>query len=320
MQRNGTELGGPSRVERAMRAMERYGGTVPGFRRAHGRGIVCRGHFTATPEVAALTTAEHLQGGRIETIVRLSNSASSPYAVDRKTVLGLGVRFELPSGGHAAWAALTIDRAPFRVPDDFIGLQSATRRGRSGQVNPLRVAAHALTHVKSLPGMLAVLRQQTSQSFAAGRFNGLNAYFLVDEEGQRRAFRYHWIPSLDWSGLTDEQERTWPPQYLVSELRNRLREGPVKWTLVFRMAEPGDPTDDVTQQWPKERLRITAGTLLIERPHEDQEAADDLVFDPTNVPPGIELSDDPILHFRSEAYKESHRRRAAEPKPAVRAE
>ena len=31
-------LGGPERVQRAIAVMERYGGTVPGFRRAHGRG------------------------------------------------------------------------------------------------------------------------------------------------------------------------------------------------------------------------------------------------------------------------------------------
>lgn len=320
MDANPKELGGPERVQRAVDAMERYGGTVPGFRRAHGRGVVCRGHFTATPEVAALTTAEHMQGDRIETVVRLSNSSSSPYAPDRKTVLGLGVRFELPSGGHAAWAALTIDRAPFRVPEDFIDLQRATRAGRNGKPHPLRLAAHIATHIKSLPGMLAALRHPSSQSFAHGLFNGLNAYFLVDEAGRRLPFRYRWIPAEGGTALTKGQDRTYPPQYLVSELKNRLARAPVSWTLLFQMAQPGDATDDVTEVWPSERRQITAGRMVIERPHEDQELADDLVFDPTNVPPGIELSDDPILHFRSEAYTESHRRRAGESRPSIRPE
>ncbi|CAN5265471.1 catalase family peroxidase [soil metagenome] len=310
-------LGGPERVQRAIAVMERYGGTVPGFRRAHGRGIVCRGYFTATPEVAALTTAEHMQGDRIETVVRLSNSASSPYGGDRKTVLGLGVRFKLPSGGHAGWASLTLDRAPFRVPDDFIALQAATRRGRNGQPNPLRIAAHIVTHIQSFPGMLRALRAPSSQSFAHGLFNGLNAYFLVDEEGRSRAFRYRWIPSETATALTAQQERTYPPQYLVSELRNRLAEAPVSWTLTFQMAEPDDPTDDVTKVWPSSRRQITAGSLVIERPHDDVELADSLMFDPTEVPPGIELSDDPILHFRGAAYEESRRRRATESRPAI---
>src|SRR5439155_5522959 len=35
-----------------------------------------------------------------------------------------------------------------------------------------------------------------------------------------------------------------------------------------------------------------------------------VVFDPTRVTPGIELSDDPILRFRAEAYRVSSERRA----------
>ena len=39
-----------------------------------------------------------------------------------------------------------------------------------------------------------------------------------------------------------------------------------------------------------------------------------------SVPPGIELSDDPVLHFRSESYIESQKRRLAETKPAIKPE
>ena len=66
-----------------------------------------------------------------------------------------------------------------------------------------------------------------------------------------------------------------------------------------------------------ERPQITAGTLVIDRLHEDRELVDGLMFDPTAVPPGIELSDDPVLHFRSEAYIASQELRRGEPKPDV---
>jgi catalase len=42
-----------------------------------------------------------------------------------------------------------------------------------------------------------------------------------------------------------------------------------------------------------------------------------MVFDPTGVPPGIGLFDDPILRFRSEVYRESHARRVAERRAQV---
>jgi catalase len=36
------------------------------------------------------------------------------------------------------------------------------------------------------------------------------------------------------------------------------------------------------------------------------------------MPPGIEPSDDPVLHLRSEVYWESHRRRCSETRPTIR--
>ena len=102
--RDPAQLGGAARARNVIGAMEQCMNGVPGFRRGHARGIVFRGQFTATPEVAQLTTAEHLQGDPIETVVRLSNGGASPYLADRQNAktgnpLGLAVRFELPSGG-----------------------------------------------------------------------------------------------------------------------------------------------------------------------------------------------------------------------------
>ena len=54
-----------------------------------------------------------------------------------------------------------------------------------------------------------------------------------------------------------------------------------------------------------------AGDLVVTAQVEDPETAGNVeVFDPTRVVAGIELSDDPILHFRAEAYSESAARRA----------
>jgi catalase len=52
--------------------------------------------------------------------------------------------------------------------------------------------------------------------------------------------------------------------------------------------------------------------LTIDRVHEDQREAELLVFDPGNVPKGLETSDDPILKFRSKIYSESFARRSHE--------
>jgi catalase len=129
----------------------------------------------------------------------------------------------------------------------------------------------------------------------------------------RRAFRYHWQPVAGVQPVTSAG----PATYLIDEIAHRVAAGPVQWRLVFQLADPGDPTDDVTRRWPDDRPAVVAGHLTLTRLYEDQAAVENLVFDPTNVVPGIELSADPILHFRSQAYGESYRRRTAEQRPAA---
>jgi catalase len=46
--------------------------------------------------------------------------------------------------------------------------------------------------------------------------------------------------------------------------------------------------------------------------HEDQKLVEQMVFDPTNLPTGIECSDDPLLAFRSAVYSASYAARTSE--------
>jgi catalase len=76
----------------------------------------------------------------------------------------------------------------------------------------------------------------------------------------------------------------------------------------------------MTKHWPESRPTVTAGRLVVDALHEDQGKIERSMFDPTLVPAGIEVSDDPVLHFRSEIYIESQKRRLAESKPAITSE
>ena len=311
----------PATVAAAMAAMERYTGAVPGYRRAHAHGHGFVGHFEATGAVAGLTLAEHLQGGRVAVVVRLSNGAGSPYAPDlqsarRGGTLGLGIRFALPSGGYATWGAPNLTAFPARTPQDFIALTGAQRRNARGRLNPLRLLAFVARHPRTVPGLRALVGHPPIRSFAAADFHGLHAYYLVDAEGRRQAFRYHWIATVtDARTVTEEEAVQWPPQFLVEEMCQRVAREPVRWELVFELAQDGDPTHDQLLAWPASRPRIHAGTLTLTAEHPDQDVIEGLVFDPTNVPAGIECSDDPLLAFRSAVYGASHATRTRETKP-----
>jgi catalase len=308
-------------VQEAIQAMEAYTDAEKGYRRAHSRGLVFHATFTPAPDAHALTTAEHFQGPPIPTLVRLSNASGSPYAPDRMSprtgkVLGLAVRFSLPSGAVASWAAANIPVFLAGTPEDFVQLIKAQRlEGKKRKPNVLRLLGHIATHLSALRGIKGLAQLKPTPSFAHERFNGIHAYHLVDGNGQRRTFRYRWTPLAGSAPLNESQAAQRPEQYLLDEIRQRVSRERVGWNLVFQMAQPGDPTHDATQPWPEDRPLVTVGQLMLERPYEDQRESELLVFDPTGVVPGIELSDDPLLRFRSQVYGESHRRRSQETKP-----
>jgi catalase len=308
-------------VAAAMAAMEKYTGAVPGYRRAHAHGHGFVGYFESTAAVAALTVAEHLQGGRVDVVVRLSNGAGSPYAADLQSprhgaTLGLGIEFALPSGGRATWSAPNMKAFPAGTPQEFIAVTTAQRRNARGHRNPLRLLAFVARHPRTVPGLMALVGHPPIRSFAAADFHGLHAYHLLDGEGRRQAFRYHWMSTMaDDRTVTAREAALWPPQFLVEEMRQRVARGPVRWELTFDLAQAGDPTDDQLRAWPASRARIHTGTLTLTAEHPDQDVVDGMVFDPTNVPTGIECSADPLLAFRSAVYRASHAARTRETKP-----
>ena len=88
--------------------------------------------------------------------------------------------------------------------------------------------------------------------------------------------------------------------------------GPVHFALELQLADPGDPTGDPSKRWPDDREIVVAGRVTVTGRAPDSEALEREVFDPARVPDGVELSDDPVLRFRPEAYSVSAERRLAE--------
>ena len=83
------------------------------------------------------------------------------------------------------------------------------------------------------------------------------------------------------------------------------------------LATEDDDVNDPTVAWPEDRERVEVGRLELTGPDTEREQGDDiLVFDPTRVTSGIELSDDEILRFRPRAYATSVTRRSGAPAPA----
>jgi catalase len=100
---------------------------------------------------------------------------------------------------------------------------------------------------------------------------------------------------------------------LAQDLRQRLAQQPLSWHLVVTLAKPGDPSNDATKVWPADREHVDIGTLIVRQAQDDADGpCRDYNYDPTVLPVGIEVSDDPLLPARSSAYAKSFDLRTAE--------
>lgn len=311
--------------EAAVSLIERLTGAKPGYRRAHARGLILQGIFQPAPEARSLSIAEHLQGAPIPCLVRFSNASANPCSPDRQSatvgrVVGLAIRFTLPSGAYATWGAINIRAFPARTPDEFLALSSAQASGKGGKPNMLRLLWHVVRHLHILASIKSIKGLKPSGSFAMETYRGLHTYYFIDAKGARKPFRYQWVPRLAPVPLSPEEAEARPGQYLLEEIRARLKLGALSWDLVAQFPEPGDALDDPSVAWPDERSKALLGRLILDGVHPDQRAVENLVFDPTGVVPGIALSEDPILKYRSLAYGVSFERRSketrVEPAPA----
>ena len=99
--------------------------------------------------------------------------------------------------------------------------------------------------------------------------------------------------------------------YLQYELRERLERGAVRFTLELQIVPAGDDVDDPTSPWRDDAETVAGGTLELTGLDTGRETGGDvLVFDPTRVTDGIELTNDPVLRFRADAYAASIERRS----------
>ncbi|MEA2440886.1 MAG: catalase [Thermoleophilaceae bacterium] len=287
---------------------ERFGRHA-GYRALHAKGVLCKGTFTATPDAARLTRAAHMQGDPVDATARFSNGSGDPTEPDYEVgVRGLAVKFYLPDGSRTDISAQTVPRFPTRTPTAFMNLLRASAPG-PGRL--WRLPLFLATHPDALPALRANASSlKPPPSYAARPYYAVHAFKWIGADGGERWVRYRWVPEAPEERISDDEAKALGSDYLQEEIAERLRREPVRFTLELTIAGPGDEVNDPTSVWPAEREKVNAGTLELTGLETGREKEGDvLVFDPVRVTDGIELSNDPILHYRSPAYSVSVERR-----------
>jgi catalase len=284
-------------------------GTHPGFRVNHAKGVVAKGSFVATPAASALSRAALFDGSSIPLTVRFSNDGGFPAIPDGApgNIKGMAVKFHMPGGAEVDIVMLAVKTFPMATGEGFRDLLMAISESPDGTPKPTRLDEFAASH----PTVLASFSTAgTPDSFAHEEYRGLDAFIFIDKAGRRQAVRYITTPEERVYLTADEAARQ-PPDFLIDDLAQRTAKKPVVFHLTAQLAEASDQTKDPSQPWPNDRQVVDLGVLTLDQALvNSREVQKDLLFLPTNLTDGIELSDDRLPAIRSAVYGVAFARRS----------
>jgi catalase len=289
--------------------MNKVYGVHPGFRANHAKGVVAEGSFKAAPGAARLSRSPLFDGRTIPVTVRFSDSGGLPDVPDGSggaNPHGMAIKFHLPGGTDTDMVINSLKFFPVATGEDFRDLLLAISQSPPNAPKPTKFDQFMASH-PSAPKAFGTV--STPDSFADEQYYGIDAFVFVSKDGRKQAVRYIMVPEKVVH-LTPAEADKKAPSFLVDDLPKRIAQKPVVFHLKAQLAEPGDQTKDPSQPWPDTRKVVELGVLTLNKPAADSLAAQKkLLFMPTQLTDGIELSDDTLPVVRAGAYTVSFARR-----------
>jgi catalase len=283
-------------------------GVHPGYRAFHAKGVVVEGSFKASAAAAKLSRAALFNGSSIPVTARFSDGSGMPAIPDGSPAMprGIAIKYHLP-GGETDMVTNSFKFFPVGTGEDFRDLLQAIVASPPDAPHPTKLEQFFAGHPNA-PKAIGSL--PIPDSFADEEYHGIDAFIFVSKSDQRQAVRYVITPEK-LVHITPEEAAKQSSDYLFEDLAKRIAQRPVVFHLKAQLAEPGDQTKDASQPWPEDRKVVDLGVLTLTKVVPDSlEAQKKLLFVPTNLTPGIELSDDPLPSVRAAAYGVSFGRRS----------
>jgi len=317
----------PDIAEKLVKELRRPDGSDK-LRPVHAIGIGATGYFEASAVARDYCVAEHFQGGRVPVKVRFSNGSGCAEPHDGwSDVRGMATRFELANGSTTDLIAMTLPEFFAPTPEGFLEFAKEAKPVQMPREPPWRKFLDLLhltlpqrnpypgEKISPDPGAIRFAdkydyaKLAVSQaaligapvSYVRAEYHAVHTFVIVAPDGARRWVRFSWAPVF--GVLNTDPEKTPKDQYLQQELRDRLAKEPARFSLMMTIGEAGDDFNDCSRPWPPHRVRIMMGMLTVDTVPEDQDAnSERLAFNPMHLTPGVEASDDPVLHVRGKSY------------------
>lgn len=294
----------------------------------HARGSGAHGVFEATDDISDLSRAAvFTKGEKTEVFVRFSTVAGGAGSVDTpRDVRGFAVKFYTREGN---WDLVGNNIPVFFIQDalKFPDLVHAVKM-EADRGYPQAGSAHdtfwdwaslmpETTHML----MWAMSDRTLPRSFRTMEGFGVHTFKLVNAKGEAHFVKFHWKPRLGLqSTIWDEALKLQAADndYQRRDLFEAIDAGDFpQWDLgiqifdeAFANAQPYDVLD-ATKLIPEDDVPVRLiGTLTLNRNVDNFFAeTEQVAFLPSNIPPGIDFSNDPLLQGRLFSYLDTQNSR-----------
>jgi catalase len=294
----------------------------------HARGSGAHGVFEATADISDLSRAAvFTKGEQTEVFVRFSTVAGGAGSVDTpRDVRGFAVKFYTREGN---WDLVGNNIPVFFIQDamKFPDLVHSVKM-EADRAYPQAGSAHdtfwdwaslmpETTHML----MWAMSDRTLPRAFRTMEGFGVHTFKLVNAEGKASFVKFHWKPRLGLqSTIWDEALKLQAADndFQRRDLWEAIDSGAFpQWDLgiqvfdeEFAAAQPYDVLD-ATKLIPEEDVPVRIiGTLTLNRnPDNFFAETEQVAFLPSNVVPGIDFSNDPLLQGRLFSYLDTQNSR-----------
>jgi catalase len=291
----------------------------------HARGSAAHGFFELTDSLSDVTTAKILTevGKKTELFTRFSTVAGGAGSVDTpRDVRGFAVKFYTTEGN---WDLVGNNIPVFFIQDaiKFPDLIHSVKM-EADKGYPQAASAHdtfwdfiGLMPESTHMIMWAMSDRTIPRSLRMMEGFGVNTFRLVNAEGVATLVKFHWRPKLGTqSTCWDEAVKIAgaDPDYHRRDLYEAIDQGDFpEWEFGVQLftQEQADalPFDilDATKLVPEEDhpIRVIGRMVLDRNPDNFFAETEQVAFLPTNIVPGIDFSEDPLLQGRLFSYQDT---------------
>ncbi len=299
-------------ADQVVGAIEGAFGVTPGERRNHTKGVCALGEFVGSSKLAPYSRSALFFGTAIPVVARFSLAGGNPKVPDTaKSARGMALEFRLPNGNLQHMTMLNTPMFGAAQPQTFFDQMVAMKPDpATGKLDPEKIKAFKATHPDNRAQAESLDQNNPPISFATSAYFGIHTFKFINKKNKTTMVRWHFVPEGGEQRLSNDQVKSMPPNFLEQDLIERTKKGPARWDMMVWIGQPGDPEDNPTLLWPKNRKEVKAGRLTISSAMPQKGAeCEKINFDPLVMSDGIAPTNDPILLFRSPAYAVSFGKR-----------